>query len=77
MAFAQVAPFCVMAGLDPAIHVLARGEISVDDRDKPGHDDEAETRQIFKCDFPGSRGDAEKIYRHHGAGGEKVARWIA
>ena len=30
----------------------SRGEISVDDRDKPGHDDEAETRQIFKCDFP-------------------------
>jgi alpha-ketoglutarate-dependent taurine dioxygenase len=27
-----------MAGLDPAIHVLDRGA-SVDDRDKPGHDD--------------------------------------
>jgi hypothetical protein len=29
-----------MAGLDPAIHVFTRGYISVDDRDKPGHDDE-------------------------------------
>src|SRR5258707_4000914 len=32
--------FFVMAGLDPAIHVFTRGYISVDDRDKPGHDDE-------------------------------------
>ena len=28
----------VMAGLDPAIHVLARGTKNVDARDKPGHD---------------------------------------
>ena len=32
-------PSFAMAGLDPAIHVFARGYISVDDRDKPGHDD--------------------------------------
>jgi hypothetical protein len=30
----------VMAGLDPAIHVLARGEKGVDARVKPGHDEE-------------------------------------
>jgi len=28
----------VMAGLDPAIHVLKRGTKNVDARDKPGHD---------------------------------------
>jgi hypothetical protein len=28
-----------MAGLDPAIHVFTRGQIFVDDRVKPGHDD--------------------------------------
>jgi hypothetical protein len=30
----------VMAGLDPAIHVLRRGKQGVDARDKRGHDGE-------------------------------------
>ena len=30
----------VMAGLDPAIHVLLRRTKNVDARDKPGHDEE-------------------------------------
>jgi hypothetical protein len=29
----------VMAGLDPAIHVLSRGSQGVDARDEPGHDE--------------------------------------
>jgi hypothetical protein len=28
-----------MRGLDPGIHVFARGDEVVDGRDKPGHDD--------------------------------------
>ncbi|MEA3072838.1 MAG: hypothetical protein QOD29_4284, partial [Alphaproteobacteria bacterium] len=28
-----------MRGLDPRIHVFARGDEVVDGRDKPGHDD--------------------------------------
>jgi len=31
----------VMAGLDPAIHVFTRVPIFVDDRVKPGHDDQS------------------------------------
>ena len=30
----------VMAGLDPAIHVLLRSTKNVDARDKPGHDED-------------------------------------
>ena len=32
-------PHSVMRGLDPRIHVFARGDEVVDGRDKPGHDD--------------------------------------
>jgi hypothetical protein len=33
-----LATHIVMAGLDPAIHVLSRSAKNVDARDKPGHD---------------------------------------
>ena len=55
-----------MAGLDPAIHVLAHKKRSVDARGKPGHDEEREqaadqgtieigeksTNQLFGCTKP-------------------------
>jgi hypothetical protein len=34
-----------MAGLDPAIHVLAKAKKDVDARDKPGHDVERSKRR--------------------------------
>jgi hypothetical protein len=35
----------VMAGLDPAIHVLAAGKKDVDARDKRGHDENLDSRE--------------------------------
>jgi hypothetical protein len=59
-----------MAGLDPAIHVLAASKKGVDARVKPGHDDgeneaaphgvidigEKSTNQLFGCTKPLSFG---------------------
>ena len=55
----------VMAGLDPAIHVLATSKKGVDARVKPGHDEEnanvaygaivteeKSTNQLFGCTRP-------------------------
>jgi len=40
----------VMAGLVPAIHVLARGDQDVDARDKPGHDELVAPPVLFSID---------------------------
>ena len=48
--------FIVMAGLVPAIHVLASDAQDVDARDKPGHDGELPKAISPICDSPTSKG---------------------